>query len=123
MAEDDFCYLVTTGRVSGRPHEIEIWFELDDAGSGGEGDGGTVFLLAGAGRGSDWVRNLAADPSATVRFGTDPTVTTYRARVLDDATDESRRARDLVFAKYQPRSSGDLSSWRERSLPVALDPT
>ena len=120
MAEDDFCYLVTTGRASGRPHEIEIWYERDDVGSGV--DGATVFLLAGAGRGSDWVRNLAAEPSATLRFGTDPVVTAYRARILDDDTDEARRARDLVFAKYQARSSGDLSRWRDRSLPVALDP-
>jgi hypothetical protein len=28
LAEEDFCYLTTTGRVSGHPHEIEIWFSL-----------------------------------------------------------------------------------------------
>lgn len=26
LANEDFCYMTTTGRVSGRPHEIEIWF-------------------------------------------------------------------------------------------------
>jgi hypothetical protein len=25
-ASQAFCYLTTTGRVSGRPHTIEIWF-------------------------------------------------------------------------------------------------
>ena len=27
--DDDFCYLTTRGRVTGAPHEIEIWFALD----------------------------------------------------------------------------------------------
>jgi hypothetical protein len=26
LAKEDFCYVTTKGRVSGRPHEIEIWF-------------------------------------------------------------------------------------------------
>ena len=25
-AGEQFCYLTTTGRVTGRPHEVEIWF-------------------------------------------------------------------------------------------------
>jgi hypothetical protein len=29
-AEQHFLYLTTIGRVSGQPHEIEIWFILDD---------------------------------------------------------------------------------------------
>src|SRR5215210_3089845 len=28
LAEENFCYLTTTGRITGRPHEIEIWFAL-----------------------------------------------------------------------------------------------
>jgi hypothetical protein len=28
LAEEDYCYLTTTGRVSGEPREIEIWFGL-----------------------------------------------------------------------------------------------
>ena len=117
MSEDDFCYLTTTGRISGEPHEIEIWYEIDPIAPA------RIFLLAGAGRGSDWVRNLAHHPEASVRFGTDPTEQPVRGRLLDlDGTeDEARRARDSVYAKYQPRGHGDLAPWRERSLAVALD--
>src|SRR5215470_16563991 len=98
-ADDDFCYLTTTGRVTGEPHEIEIWFALD---------GTTLYMLAGAGDESDWVRNLRADPAVTVRVRD----VTYdaRARVVTDA-DEDRRARDLVFAKFQPRNRGELVTW------------
>ncbi len=42
-----------------------------------------------------------------------------RARVVE-AVDEGERARSLVFSKYQPRYDGDLTDWRERSLPVAI---
>ena len=109
-ADDDFCYLTTRGRVSGVPHEIEIWFALD---------GDTMFMLAGAGERSDWVRNLQVDPVVTVRVRD----VTYdaTARVIVAGTDEDARARTLVFAKYQPGNEGSLVSWRESALPVALD--
>lgn len=112
MAADDYCYLTTTGRVTGEPHEIEIWYATD---------GATTFLLAGGGRGSDWVRNLAVHPTATVRFGDDPTPQVVTGRLLEDDSDESERARRLVFEKYQPRNGGDLGNWRVSALPVALD--
>jgi deazaflavin-dependent oxidoreductase (nitroreductase family) len=111
-AGDDFCYLTTTGRVTGQPHEIEIWFALDPIAET------TLYLLAGAGDASDWVRNLRADPAVTVRVRE----VTYvaQARVVTDAI-EDERARSVVFDKYQPRNAGELMSWRARALPVALD--
>jgi deazaflavin-dependent oxidoreductase (nitroreductase family) len=112
---DDFCYLTTFGRVSGRRREIVIWFVLT---------GDTMYLLAGGGRSADWVRNLEANASCEVRIGArEAEARSGTARLLDmgDLEDESRSARDLVFAKYQPRYEGDLSDWRERALPVALD--
>ena len=75
-------------------------------------------MLAGAGERSDWVQNLRADPVVTVRVR-DVTYSA-RVRVIEDPS-EARIARDLVFAKYQTDSSGDLSGWRESALPVALD--
>ena len=109
--EDDFCYVTTRGRTSGQPHEIEIWFALD---------GTHLYLLAGGGETSDWVRNLRADPKVTVRLREATVPAT--ARVVEQP-EEDRRARTLVFQKYQPRSTGELESWRERALPVAIDLT
>ena len=105
-----FCYVRTVGRKTGRPHEIEIWYAAE---------GSTLYLLAGGGMGADWVRNLVANPGAEVRLGDE----THRviARILDEPGDEEQTARRLVFEKYDPGYDGDLSRWRERSLPVALD--
>ena len=111
--DDDFCYLTTRGRVSANPHEIEIWFAVDTE------TPTTLFLMAGGGDGSDWVRNLRADPTVTVRVGN----TTYaaRARVVDPESEEDERARTLVHDKFAPRYSDDLTEWRGRALPVAID--
>ena len=111
-ADDDFCYVTTRGRISGEPHEIEIWFALDTS---------TLYLLSGGGDGSDWVRNVQAQPQVTVRVRD----TTYDAvaRVLEAGTAKDATARRLVYEKYQPRYKGSLESWRERSLPVAIDVT
>ena len=105
-----FAYLTTTGRRSGRPHRIEIWF-------GREG-GSTLYLLAGGGDRSDWVRNLVASPAVQIEIG--GTTWTATARVIEDP-EESALARRLLFDKYQPTYDGDLTDWRARSLPVAVD--
>ena len=110
MAADDYCYLTTTGRRTGRPHRIEIWYAA-------EGD--TLYLLSGGGSSSDWVQNLTIEPAVRVEVG--GVERAARARLLDDGGDEEQRARSLVFAKYAPRSDSDLTSWRDRALPVALD--
>lgn len=112
MAADDYCYLTTTGRRTGRPHRIEIWYAAQ---------GDTLYLLAGGGRSSDWVRNLEADPAVVVEL--DGADRAARGRVLDGPGDEAEaeRARTLVHDKYAPRQGGGLTGWRASALPVALD--
>jgi deazaflavin-dependent oxidoreductase (nitroreductase family) len=109
VASDDYCYLTTTGRRTGRPHRIEIWYARD---------GDVVYLLAGGGHRSDWVRNVVAEPAARVEI--DGTVHSARARVVDGG-EEAERARAFVFDKYAPRSESDLTEWRRRALPVAVE--
>ena len=106
---DEYCYLTTTGRRSGQPHRIEIWYAAD---------GDTLYLLSGGGRSSDWVQNLSADPVVLVEVNDD--TRPARARVVEGG-DEAEKARSLLFAKYAPRYDGDLTRWRDRALPIAID--
>ncbi len=92
MFADDYCYLTTTGRRTGRPHRIEIWYAAD---------GDRLYLLSGGGRSSDWVQNLIAEPAVLVELNGD--VHAARARTLPDGA-EGERARTLVHDKYAPRS-------------------
>ena len=109
FAMEPFCYLTTRGRVSGRPHRIEIWFALD---------GDTLYLLSGGRERSDWVKNLRQTPQVTVELATG--VFTGRARVVEDA-DEDGRARTLVHGKYAGSYGGDLTRWQRHALPIAVD--
>jgi deazaflavin-dependent oxidoreductase (nitroreductase family) len=108
-ADQDFCYLTTTGRVSGKPREIEIWFGLE---------GRTLYMLSGGRDRSDWVRNLLEQPQVSVRIAdvTEP----GRARVVEEPG-EDERARNLLFGKYSARYSGDLGDWSRTALPIAVD--
>lgn len=109
--DEDFCYVTTTGRRTGNPHTIEIWF-------GSEGEG-TIYLLSGGGDHSDWVKNLLANPSVHVRIGRREWEA--RARVVEDE-DEDGLARRLLASKYQGWSEGKrMSGWARESLPVAID--
>jgi deazaflavin-dependent oxidoreductase (nitroreductase family) len=101
--------LTTAGRVSGRPHTIEIWFAQH---------GSILYLLSGGGTRSDWVRNLTRTPDVRVHVGADEYTGTAR---IVTAPLEDRLARDAVHEKYAVRYSGDLTSWRENALPIAVD--
>ena len=104
----DFCYLTTTGRQTGNPHEVEIWFALHE---------GTVYILSGGRDRSDWVRNIIVSPSVTLRIGERKRLT--KARVVNDL-DEDALARRLLLEKYGAGYAGDLTRWGRSSLPIAV---
>ncbi|MCC6299851.1 MAG: nitroreductase family deazaflavin-dependent oxidoreductase [Anaerolineales bacterium] len=110
LAGEEYCYLTTKGRVTGKPHEIEIWFGMQ---------GGTLYLLSGGGEKSDWVKNLMKNPNVTVRIGK----RTFNAtgRLVRQAEEESA-ARTLLADKYNERESdGSLSEWAKSALVVGLE--
>jgi deazaflavin-dependent oxidoreductase (nitroreductase family) len=108
LAGEDFCYLTTVGRLTGRPHTVEMWFALEAQ---------TLYMLSGGGDGSDWVKNLRRNPEVAVRIGGERFE--GRARVVEDSG-EDELARSLLVEKYES-TPGSLSNWRRRALPVALD--
>ena len=109
FADEQYCYLTTTGRATGRPHRIEIWFGLD---------GDTLYMLSGGRDRSDWVRNLRREPRVTVELG--DARFAGEARVVGDEAEDAL-ARQLVHDKYAQSYGGDLTNWRRESLPVAVD--
>lgn len=110
--DEDFCYITTTGRRTGNPHRIEIWFAADPGSR-------TIYVLAGGRERADFVRNAIADPRVTVRIGNREG--DANARVVGAGTEEDARARRLLLAKYQQPGQTDLESWGRSALPVAFD--
>ena len=109
LKDESFCYLTTQGRVSGQPHEIEIWFALR---------GTTIYMLSGGGERSDWVRNILATPHVRVRIRDGEFE--GRGRVVDLA-EEEEWVRETMLAKYAPGYGGDLTGWGRSALPVAVE--
>ncbi len=110
LADLDYAYLTTTGRSSGHPHRIEIWFALRDE---------TVYVLSGGRERSDWVRNILADPEVGLEIGSRRRTTV--ARVIEPGTEEDAWARSALLDKYTPRDADDLTEWSRTALPIALD--
>lgn len=114
QANEQFCYLITTGRVTGRPHEVEMWFAVHPDGA----DMAALFCLAGGRERTDWVRNLRSTPVLQVRIGG----TTYAARgaVIEGEAQEPL-AREALAAKYYGWRGGGLpNDWARTALPVAI---
>ena len=109
LAKEDYCYLTTTGRVTGKPHQIEIWFGLQNS---------SIYLMAGD-HGSDWVKNLLKDPNVTLRIAKHNF--TGIARIVKTEQEEIT-ARNMLADKYKEREAdGSLSEWARIALPVAID--
>ena len=100
---EQFVYITTTGRKTGLPRQIEIWFvEIE----------GRLYILAEHGLTTKWVQNLIANPNVTVRLGDRQ----YRgvARVLDEVKDSEACSRVQAAAR-------EKYGWGE-GLPVEITP-
>ena len=111
LPDNQFCYLTTTGRISGKSHTVELWF-ASAAGSR------TLYILAGSGRRSDWVRNIENNSSVTIRAG--DVTASGTGRIVEDKEEEIE-ARKLVVAKYYHREYNPDGGWEATALPVAID--
>ena len=100
------CRLTTTGRRSGQPRQITIWFATA---------GDVVYMLAGGRDEAHWVRNIEADP--VVRVEILRRTFAGRGRAIE-GEDDDPIAREAVGAKYGTKG---LSRWLRESLPVRID--
>ena len=111
LANEDYCYLTTTGRVTGKSHQIEIWFGAQNT---------SIYLMAGD-HGSDWVKNLLKDPNVTVRIAKHTFIGSAHLATEKDQAEDSP-VRYLMAEKYQEWENGrKLSEWARTSLVVEIE--
>ena len=108
---EQFCYLTTTGRKSGRAHTIEIWFARHPAAS-------TIYMLAGSGNRADWVKNISSNHDVQVKIK--DRVFSGAGRTVTDPQEEAL-ARHLIVKKYYKRDTVETTGWEAESLPMAID--
>lgn len=110
-ADQPFAWLTTTGRRTGEPRTVELWFVLDNR---------TVYVLAGGGEAAHWVRNALVEPRVSVHLGEvdRPGV----SRHPEPGGPEDTRARQAMAAKYQGwREGRPLSNWARSAFCLAID--
>lgn len=110
LKAEEYCYVTTTGRVTGKPHQIEIWFGLKD---------NTVYLLSGNKDKSDWVKNMVKNSSVTVRIAKKTFNAT--ARIVTDKEEEMMARNMLADKYYERKANGSLGNWARTALVVGID--
>jgi deazaflavin-dependent oxidoreductase (nitroreductase family) len=86
-----YLYLITAGRRTSQPREIEIWFTTR---------ADRYYVIAEHRERAHWVRNIAADPRVRWRVG--DAIFRGRARVVDPVSEAalSGAVQALSAAKY-----------------------
>jgi deazaflavin-dependent oxidoreductase (nitroreductase family) len=89
--ETEFLYLTTTGRRTGQPRQIEIWFTER---------AGRYYVVAEHLWDTHWVQNLLADPRVRLRVADEEIEA--RARVIEPAAapDLHQAVQELSEIKY-----------------------
>ena len=110
FAKEEYCYLTTRGRVTGKPHEIEIWFVVHE---------NALYLMSGGMDGSDWVKNLLKDHNVTLRVAGQTFPAVAQVKVGNNSS-----IRNLMADKYNERESdGSLSEWAQTALVIEFEPS
>jgi len=109
LEEHSLAYLTTSGRLTGEPHRIEIWFAIHE---------GFLWVNSGGGRRSDWVKNLIEDRRLVLDVGDERWSAT--ATLCDDVG--VHPARQRLAARYQGwRAGQQLSEWARTSLLIRVE--
>ena len=99
------CRLTTTGRKSGEPRGVTIWFVLD----------GPTLYLAGGASNPHWCKNVAANGEIGVEIGGER----FRAeaRVIEDE-EAASAIRDRFVRKYKLARLSRLFGGYTRSIAI-----
>src|SRR5215471_18500290 len=103
LSKLQFLYLTTTGRITGQPREIEIWFVQSN---------NKFYILAERFHEAQWVKNIESNQRVRVRVGDREFEAT--ARVLD-------RERDKAVWQTAERLAREKYGWGD-GLPVEITP-
>jgi deazaflavin-dependent oxidoreductase (nitroreductase family) len=105
-----FIHLTSTGRKTGKPHTVELWFAVND---------GKVYL-SHEDEETDWMRNIKKN--AQVTFEISGKNFTGKARYLNDLEDEAWTAKVALYEKYYGRASKEaIEDWFSLSKLLLID--
>ncbi len=109
-ASEKFIHLTTTGRKTGKPHMVELWFAVND---------GKVYL-SHEGEETDWMKNIKKNEEVAFEIGGKRF--TGKARYLKDREEETWTAKVWLYEKYYGKSSVEvIEDWFSLSRLLLID--
>jgi deazaflavin-dependent oxidoreductase (nitroreductase family) len=109
VQKEQYIYLTTTGRKSGRKYTKELWFAIGD---------GKIYL-SHEGQYTDWMKNIAKNPSVAVKIGT--ASFNANARIVGGNEQSREIGKNSLYEKYYgPAAKEVIDDWFELSTVVEL---
>ena len=110
VASERFIHLTSTGRKTGKPHMVELWFAVN---------GGKVYL-SHEGEETDWMKNIKKNEQVAFEIGGKDF--TGKARYLKDREDEAWTAKVALHEKYYGKASKEvIEDWFSLSKLLLID--
>ncbi len=110
VKNNKFIYLTTSGRKTGKPHVVELWFAYAE---------GKIFL-SHEGAYTDWMKNLTKNEHVRARIG--PLNFEATAKIVNGGNPRELGKKSLYEKYYQPASKEVIDDWFELSTVVELTP-
>jgi deazaflavin-dependent oxidoreductase (nitroreductase family) len=110
VASQKFIHLTTTGRRTGNPHTVELWFAVS----------GARVYLSHEGKQTDWMMNI--EKNGAVAFEIGGRHFGGKARWLEDTTSEAWTGKVALYEKYYGKATKEvIEDWFSLSKLLAVD--
>jgi len=109
VKNEKFIFLTTTGRRTGKPHTVELWFAFA---------GGKIYL-SHEGEYTDWMKNITKNDRVGVRI--DSLNFDAAARIVKEGNSRELGEKALYEKYYGPATKEKIDDWFELSTVVEMD--
>ncbi len=110
LGTEKFIYLTTSGRKTGKPHRVELWFAV----------AGDHICLSHEGRETDWMRNIKKNSEVNFEIG--GTKFTGYARYLQANESEAVKAKLALYLKYYGKAEERIiEDWFSLSTLILIE--
>lgn len=107
---EQFIYLTTQGRRTGKPHTVQLWFAFAE---------GKIYL-SHEGELTDWMKNVKKHWRVNVKI--DSLKFDAAARILQGGSSKELGERSLYEKYYKPASKEVIDDWFSLSNVVEVTP-
>jgi len=110
VKKNHYIYLTTTGRNSGKPHTVELWFAYSEG----------KLYLSHEGAYTDWMKNIEKNEKVSARI--EEVRFTGRAKIVGEGTSREQGKKALYEKYYKPASKAVIDDWFSLSTVIELTP-